>query len=175
MRSRWLSKNFLAAIFGGLIGFGGWCGAIATVEAAPRLYRNEAMKVRAFDPPAGWELAPQVTYPGLLATYTHQDGGRLTLAAQRVAATVDAKQLSDQSKPVLTRQGFSAIKVFPEEGGLRLDAVLDGGKRVVRQHYRVVGTFGYVVTMIVPGDKASRHMREFDDALRSLNLVGAEK
>ncbi len=149
--------------------------AIGTAAAAPRLYRNEAMRIRAFDPPAGWELSPQVTYPGLLASYTHADGGRLTLAAQRVAANVDAKQLADQSRPVLERQGFSQIKLTAEEGGQKLEAQLDGGKRVVRQHYRVVGPFGYVVTMIVPGDKASRHQREFDDALKSLNLVGPDK
>ena len=144
-------------------------------SAAPRLYRNEVMRVRAFDPPAGWELAPQVTYPGLLASYTHQDGGRLTLAAQRVAAGVDGKQLVEQSRPVLERQGFAMIKIIPEEGGLRLDALLDGGKRIVRQHYRVVGPFAYVVTMIVAGDKTSRHQREFEDALHSLNLVGPDK
>lgn len=170
MRNPTVRKNFSRSIFG-VVAF---VAISAIAHAAPRLYRNEAMRVRAFDPPMGWELAPQVTYPGLLATYTHQDGGRLTLAAQRVAANVDAKQLADQSKPVLERQGFGTIKITPEEGGLRLDAILDGGKRLVRQHYRVAAPFGYVVTMIVPSDKASRHQREFEDALRSLNLVGGD-
>ena len=168
MQSRRLVLVQLGLVVAGL--------AVATgALAAPRLYRNEAMKVRAFDPPSGWELAPQVSYPGLLASYTHADGGRLTLAAQRVAATVDSKQLAEQSRPVLERQGFASIKLTPEEGGLRLDATLDGGKRLVRQHYRVVAPFGYVVTMIAPVEKAAKFQRDFEDALRSLNLVGPDK
>lgn len=143
--------------------------------AAPRLYRNEAMKIRAFDPPSGWELAPQVTYPGLLASYTHVDGGRLTLAAQKVAGGVDAQKLAEQSRPVLQRQGFSQIKLSSEDGGVRLDAVLDGGKRLARQHYRVANGLGYVVTMIVAAEQAPKHQRELEDTLRSFNLVGPDK
>src|SRR5947209_2335896 len=53
--------------------------------AAPPIYRNEAMRVRAFEMPIGWEMAPQSSYPRLLASYSHQAGGRVTLSAQKIA------------------------------------------------------------------------------------------
>ena len=42
-------------------------GSLAAGTA--HVYRNDQARVRAFAPPAGWDLAPQSSYPRLLAAY----------------------------------------------------------------------------------------------------------
>ena len=69
--------------------------ALIAAATAPRVYRNPAMQVHSFEPPPGWELAPQSSYPWLLASYAHRDGGRLTLAAQRLPPRATAQTLLD--------------------------------------------------------------------------------
>jgi hypothetical protein len=135
-----------------------------------RVYRNEPMRVRSFEPPVGWELAPQSSYPRLLASYAHREGGRLTLSAQKVQPGVSAQTLVDQSKPALSKQGFTAIRVKADVEGVRLDAELDGGKRFVKQLYLVDTGIGYVVTLVAPLASAQRMTNDFEEALKSLNL-----
>jgi hypothetical protein len=152
-----------------------WLGLTLTLLGAggpSRLYRNEAMHVRAFEPPSGWEQAPQTSYPRLLTSYAHPDGGRLTLTAQKVAAGTTAEALVRQSRPALERQGFADIQVSKEGDGnrVRVSARLDGGKRVVRQVYIVDGGIGYVVTLVAPEPRATAMTRDFELALRSLVL-----
>src|SRR4029079_7363241 len=112
--------------------------------------RNEAMRVRAFEAPAGWELAPQSSYPRLLASYSHHEGGKLTLSAQKVPATTTSMDLAEQSRMPLEKQGFTALRVHADGPRARLEADRDGGKRFVKQAYLVDGGIGYVVTLIGP-------------------------
>src|SRR4051812_42580764 len=115
MRSRFLVAAFAFALLGG--------------AGSGRVYRNDAMRVRAFAPPQGWELAPQSSYPRLLASYSHGEGARLTLSAQRVPATATAESLAEQSKGPLEKQGFAGIRITRDGDRARLDADLDGGRR----------------------------------------------
>src|SRR5437868_5768225 len=90
--------------------------ALASITAgaagtSARSYRNEAMHVRQFEPPSGWVLAPQGSYPRLLASYSHREGGRITLSAQRVPAGTTAVQLAEMSRGPLERQGFAAVAI----------------------------------------------------------------
>lgn len=148
-----------------LAGFGG----------AP-LYKNEALKVRGFQPPVGWELQPGSTYPRLLAAWESRDGGRLTLVAQRVAADTTARSLLDESRPALERQGFRGVTVTtPHPAGddsdrAELDAELDEGRRFVRQLYVVSGGVGYVLTMVGPLVREIQMKRDFDEAAASLSV-----
>lgn len=147
--------------------------AFLVAAAPPRVYKNDALRVRAFAAPAGWELVPQSSYPRLLAAYVHADGGKLTLAAQKVPPGIQPIALAEQSRPALAKQGFGAIRIRKEGDRARLEADLDGGKRFMRQVYVVDGDLGYVVTMIAPVAAAKAMGDDFEDAVRSLELGAA--
>jgi len=135
-----------------------------------RSYRNDALRVRNFEPPPGWELSPQPSYPRLLASYSHRDGGKLTLSAQKIGARISAQKLADQSKPLLEKQGFTAVKISADEDAhVRLEANLDGGRRYAKQLYVVESGIGYVITLIAPSE-AGRLANDFTEAVRSLQL-----
>src|SRR5881394_1079944 len=79
-----------------------------------RSLHHDAMKVRGFEAPIGWEQQPAGSYPRLLAQWETKDGGRMTLVAQKVRAGLDAHGLAAQSQPALERQGFRAIAIADE-------------------------------------------------------------
>ena len=54
------------------------------VAAGGQRFRNDAMKVRGFEAPLGWEQQPVGSYARLLAAWETKDGGRMTLVAQKV-------------------------------------------------------------------------------------------
>jgi hypothetical protein len=159
-------RRFLAAI--SLLSVVG--GGLAMGAGSARLYRNAAMRVRSFEPPAGWEPSPAGAYPRLLVAYTHADGGRMTLTAQRVAASTTAARLASEARGPLEKQGFTAIRMKPESGRMHLEAELAGGQRVARQLYVVDEGFAYVVTLIAPLAAAPQATADFDAAVRTLSL-----
>jgi hypothetical protein len=145
---------------------------LALGAGGARVYHNDAMKIRGFAPPAGWELAPQSSYPRLLAYYSHAEGARLTLSAQKIAPGTTAAQLVEQSRAALERQGFAHLRATAEGERERLDGDLDGGRRFLKQLYVVAGNIGYVITLISPTAAAAHMSTDFEEALRSLQLVG---
>jgi hypothetical protein len=146
------------------------------VAASGRPFHNDAMKVRGFEPPVGWEAQPVGSYARLVGVWETKDGGRLTLVAQKVKEGTTARALADESRPALERQGFRGIKLSPvapagdESDRLLLDATIDDGGRVVRQLYAVAGAIGYVVTMVGPSEHAAAMRRDFDEAAASLSV-----
>jgi hypothetical protein len=142
-----------------------------------RVYRNDAMKVRAFEPPLGWTVQPTGSYPRLLAAWESHEGDRLTLVAQKIAPGTTARALADESRPALARQGFRNIAVTIERppgealDRVRLEANIDDGRRVVRQLYAVTEGIGYVVTMVGATTRSWPLKRDFDEATQSL-VVG---
>jgi hypothetical protein len=150
----------------------GLAGGIAAAGNPPRVYRNDIMKVRAFEAPADWELAPQSSYPRLLASYSHRDGGKLTLSAQRVSAATTAMELAEQSRVPLEKQGFTQLHIKPEGSRARLEADLDVSRRFARQVYLVEGGIGYVVTLIAPLAVLPKMTADFDEAVKSLQVGG---
>ena len=146
--------------------------ALALVGAgSAHVYRNDAMHVRAFAAPLGWELAPQASYPRLLASYSHQDGGKLTLAGQKAPPRATALALAEQSRTPLERQGFASIKIARDGDRATIDATLDGGRRFMKQVYLVAGGYAFVVTLIAPVAAAAHATPDFDEAVRSLQLT----
>src|ERR1051325_537116 len=103
------------------------------VAAGGSRYRNDAMKVRGFEAPVGWEPQPVGSYARLLAAWETKDGGRMTLVAQKVKQGASARSLADESRPALQRQGFREIKLSlspqpsDESDRIVLDAVVDDG------------------------------------------------
>jgi hypothetical protein len=154
--------------------------AAPVAHAAPtRSYRNDAVKVRAFEPPAGWTAlsVPAGSPTRLLAIYEDRDGARLTLAAQKVAPGTTARALADESRPALEREGLRGITITverppgEEQERARLEATIDSGRRVFRQLYAVTEGYGYVVTMVGAAARTHSLKRDFDEAALSL-VVG---
>jgi len=150
--------------------------AIAAPVGA-RLCRNEPLRLRGFEPPVSWQPAPQANYPRIVCSYTHPDGGRLTLAAQKVAPGTAAESLAESARAGLEKQGFSDVRISVDksEGAprARLDAHLEGGRRFLRQLYLVDGGLGYVVTLVAGSVIEPEMSRDFDWAVRTLS-IGSE-
>jgi len=146
------------------------------VAAGGQRFHNDAMKVRGFEAPLGWESQPVGSYARLLAAWETRDGGRMTLVAQKVKEHTTARALADESRPTLEKQGFreltlSAAPVSGDESDrIVLDATLEQDHRFVRQLYVVSGTLGYVVTMVGPLTRAPAMRRDFEEAATSLSV-----
>jgi hypothetical protein len=146
------------------------------VAAGGRSFHHDAMKVRGFEAPLGWEPQQTGSYPRLLAQWETKDGGRMTLVAQKVRGNLDAQGLAAESKPALERQGFRGISISAERPSgdesdrVRLDAMVDDGHRFVRQLYVVADGIGYVLTMTGPLARAPQMRRDFEEAATSLSV-----
>jgi hypothetical protein len=145
---------------------------LSLAATGSRAYRNDALGVRMFEPPPGWDRAPQSAYPRLLVSYSHSEGGKLTLSAQKVTPTTTAASLANDARAPLEKQGFTRFTQKAEGARVRVSAELDSGKRVSMQLYAVEGGFGYVLTLITPLSTAERMAQDFDAAVRSLQLGG---
>jgi hypothetical protein len=155
-----------AALFVGLL------VAPALLAAPPnnRRYQNDAMGVRLFAPPIGWDKQPQSSYPRLLAAYSHREGGRMTLAAQKVPPGTTPEKLATEARASLERQGFAQVALRPDGERVRIEATLDGGKKIARQVYLVQGGIGYVITLIAPAP-GTQALADLEETLRSLVLA----
>ncbi len=146
------------------------------VAAGGQRFRNDAMKVRGFEAPLGWEAQPVGSYARLLAAWETKDGGRMTLVAQKVKEGATARSLVEESRPALARQKFRDVKLSPapaagdESDRIVLDATVDDGHQFMRQLYAVAGGIGYVVTMVGPVGRAPQMRRDFDEAAASLTV-----
>jgi len=148
------------------IGFGSRQSA-ATPSA--RLFHSAAYRIAAVDPPTGWELAPSPPSSRLLATWTHKEGARLTLAAESSAET-SAGKLLDQAKGALTAQGWTVKHEDRQPTRVTIEATLDGGKRIARQLYAVEKGFAYVLTLVAPADQVNERARDFDDTVSTMRI-----
>lgn len=151
--------------------------AVAVAAAAGpnggRAYRNEAARVRSFEAPPGWQPTPQASYPRLLCSFTHGDGGRLTLVQQKVQPGTTAEALAGAAAPALSQQGYQEIKKSGDAERARLDAKLDGGRRFLKQLYVVDGGSAWVLSLVAPTVQEPLMARDFDAAARSLVIVPA--
>jgi hypothetical protein len=151
-----------------LLRFFGAAAAVVTLAAATpsRVYSNETLHLHAFEPPPGWEKSPPPTYPRLLATYTHPEGGRLALTVQRVAPGTTAAQLAEQSKTPLAHQGFSDPHVVSDGDRVTLRATL--ASRLLLSGFVVHQSNGFVVTLVADKSRAAALAHDLDESLRSL-------
>jgi len=147
------------------------CAAGSAAAQGPmRSYRNDGMRVLAFRPPPGWEMAPQSSFPRILASYSFKDG-KLTLSGERVAKDLTAQALVEQSRAALLKQGFTHLTVQPDGDRVTLEADLDGGKRFVHQLYIVENGVAYVITAVAPTADRGRTLADFQESVRSLQLA----
>jgi len=155
------------------------CGVVVSslpLTAAGRPFSHDALKVHGFEAPVGWEPQPGGSYARLLAAWETKDGGRMTLVAQKVRGEATARQLADESRPALERQGFRDLRITAlpppsdESDRVLLEATLADGHRFVRQLYAVAQGIGYVVTMVGPLSRSPQMRHDFDEAAASLSV-----
>jgi hypothetical protein len=160
-----------------LVGIGAAALAVASYALGAgggRLYRNEAMRIKAFIVPASWEQSPQPGYPHLLVSYAHEQGALITLTAEKSPRATSADELAEKTRPLLERQGFRDLKTTPGELGTRVDGNLPSKSQVLRQVYIYSGGVAYVVTLVAPSARAAPLTRDFEEALRTLVLMPPE-
>lgn len=150
------------------------CTALAVAAPSAKLFRSPDYRVVAVDPPTGWELSASPPSSRLLASWSHRDGAKLTLAAERSAVT-DPEKLFLQSRSVLQAQGWTVGSVEKQAGRVSVEATLDHGRRIARQLYAVEQGFAYVLTMVAPADQADLRARDFDDTLATMRLGAPAK
>ena len=142
------------------------------------MFQAAPQRIVAFEPPQGWDRAATPPSARLLATWAHREGGRLTLAADRIATGVDAAHLFDESRAALENQGWTLDRVDRNparpsgDSGSRVlvEASLARGRRHARQLYVVDSGFAYVVTMVASTGQEKNSARDFDAAVSSLRL-----
>ena len=153
--------------------------AYAAGPGANRFYKNDALRIRGFEPPGSWQAQPQPNYPRILIAYAHPDGGRLTLSAQKVPAGTTAEAVARAAQPGLLKQGFYDITITYDRDSLRdenasprvnLDAKLDGGRRFLKQVYLVDGSLAYIISLAASTVNAPEMARDLDQAARSLSI-----
>jgi hypothetical protein len=145
--------------------------SVASLGAGPpRLYRNAELGVLHFEPPPGWERAPQASYPRLLVSYSLINGARLNLTAERLAEKRSTVELAAMSRTSLEHQGFTKIKVLPEAQRTLLSAKLDHERKVAFQAYLVASGIAYVVTLIGPAGQRASLEHDFDETLRTFEF-----
>jgi hypothetical protein len=144
--------------------------AAAAMPSMARIYKNEAARVRSFEPPPSWQPAPQASYPRLLVSYSHPDGGRLMLTTQKIAPGTSAAALADAAAPLLMKQGCSDLKRSDDNGRARLDARLDD-RRFLKQVYVVDGAQAWVISLVAGAVNQPQMERDFESAVRSLVIA----
>lgn len=164
---RWLGPLGLAAVALAMISP---LKRSAEAASAPRVYRNDAYRIRSFILPGNWELSSQGTYQNLLVAYSHGEGARITITAERRRPGQDADRLAVRSRPLLERQGFSGLKLRSDEGRTFVEGELTRKGLQLRQVYLCEGEFCYVLTLVVPKGHAVP-VRDFDEAARDLVLA----
>lgn len=148
--------------------------AVAHATPSPRAFRSPPHQIVSIEPPAGWDLSASPPSTRLVASWTHRDGAKLTLVAERAAADVEAGKLFEQSRPSLERQGWTLGAVNRQPTRVLVEATLDRGKRSARQLYLVEGGFVYVLTLVAPVEQTSARARDLDETIASLRTSTSE-
>lgn len=127
--------------------------------------------------PEGWELSEQTSYPGILVAAVHRKGGgRMTLAAEKLAdASETVQTYAARNRAAMKAAGFKLGTLTRHAtGSLVQEVVAADGVTRVRQGYFVHDGYAYVITLAAQSDKMHSYVRAFDDALRNLSFHAAK-
>jgi hypothetical protein len=142
----------------------------ASAEIFGSSFRSAAWGVE-LTVPRGWELSEQRSYPGILVRgLERRGGGRLTLAAERLAPGDDLGKLVERNQRILRKLRYRYASSTHSGGAVLLDATTPDRKRTVRQAYLAQNGVAYVLSMASSTEAASRYLHPFDDVLRSLSF-----
>lgn len=146
--------------------------APARAEIDEDRYRSPEWRI-AMRLPTSWQTTEQTSYPNILLWLVrHNPDAKLLLAAEPVAAELDAKAYAEATIERLHALGFEVRppQLHAATGAYYMD--FDDGRTFLRQAVLVVGGAGFSLTLAAE-DSTSRGqlLRVFDEALRSLRPI----
>jgi hypothetical protein len=121
--------------------------------------------------PREWELSEQASYPGILVYATHHKyGGRMTLAAQKLAADETLKAYVEKNERALKKVGYQIAPMTAcraSEASMLGGTTKDKSRRVVQAYLEHEG-IAYVLTIASAPDAMRSYMGAFCDTLGSV-------
>ena len=146
--------------------------ASADIEGAE--FESSAWRVR-MTAPKNWHLTEQTAYPSILLRLARRaPDGKMMLAAERLAPGVNALGYAQRTADILRSMRFQvrSPQLHSSSGAYFIDS--QGGGAFLRQAFLVAGGIGYSLTLSAPDNRTrSQHMRAFDYALRSIQVLRA--
>jgi hypothetical protein len=119
--------------------------------------------------PREWELSAQTSYPGIIVSALHQEGGRMTLGVQTVSATETRETYTARNLATLKKIGYAPGTPAPHlTGALEVDTTSADLRKKIRQAYFVRGKTAYILTLSTPAARFQSDSRAFEDTLHSI-------
>ena len=134
---------------------------------------SRAWRVR-MTAPRNWQLTDKTAYPSVLLRMVRRaPDGKMLLTAEKLEPGVDAQAYATRTARLLETMRFEvrAPQLHASTGAYFID--LRRGNAFLRQAFLVAGGIGYSLTLSAPDNRTrSQHLRAFDAALRSLQILG---
>lgn len=153
-----------------------WCtapsGARADIDGDTFVSPTWRVRVTA---PKSWQLTEKTAYPNLLLRMVRRaPDGMMLLSAERLPRGEDALHFARRTATLLGKMGFEvrAPQLHASTGAYLVDSHRDPA--FLRQAFLVAGGVGYSLTLSAPDRRTrSQHLRAFDSALRSIEILRA--
>lgn len=146
--------------------------ASASADIEGTEFESSAWRVR-MSAPKNWQLTDRTAYPSILLRMARRaPDGKMMLAAERLAPGVNALGYAQRTADILRRMGFQvrSPQLHSSTGAYFIDS--EGRDAFLRQAFLVSGGIGYSLTLSAPDNRTrSQHLRAFDTALRSIQIL----
>lgn len=148
--------------------------ASASADIEGTEFESGAWRVR-MSAPKNWQLTDKTAYPSILLRMARRaPDGKMMLAAERLAPGINALGYAQRTADILRQMGFQvrSPQLHSSTGAYFIDS--DGRGAFLRQAFLVSGGIGYSLTLSAPDNRTrSQHLRAFDYALRSIQILRA--
>ena len=123
--------------------------------------------------PRDWRLAEMRSYPGILVSAIHRGGpGRMSLAAERVAANTTAETYAKESGSALLRVGYQVTRMITQPSqAVIMEATTEDKTARLRQGIVVADGVAYVLTLAAPATAMPGYVSTFDFTLGHLKIA----
>ena len=171
IRAHRLRLAALAAVLAGGALLAGAPAARGDIDGDTFVSRDWRVRMTA---PRNWQLTDKTAYPSVLLRMVRRaPDGKMLLTAEKLDAGVDAQAYATRTARLLETMRFEvrAPQLHASTGAYFID--LRRGDFFLRQAFLVAGGIGYSLTLSAPDNRTrSQHLRAFDAALRSLQILG---
>lgn len=160
----------LVAALAAALAFSSVSTALADIEGDR--FESSAWRVR-MTAPKNWQLTEKTAYPNILLRMSRRaPDGKMLLSAERLAPGATALVYAQRTGDLLRQMGFQvrSPQLHSSTGAYFVDCESRGA--FLRQAFLVTGGVGYSLTLSAPDYRTrSQHLRAFDYALRSLQIL----
>ncbi|HLU65016.1 MAG TPA: hypothetical protein VKZ63_01995 [Kofleriaceae bacterium] len=139
-------------------------------------FESRAWRVR-ITAPRNWQLTEKTAYPSVLLRMVRRaPDGKMLLTAERLPPGTSAEDYAKKTAELMRTMRFSvrAPQLHSATGAYLVDSHRD--RSFLRQAFLVAGGIGYSLTLAAPDNRTrSQHLRAFDAALRSIQIIREEE